>query len=88
MDVPGGERPSYTVRAMTGAELDFVIMAIYRKVGCAIASHRLALAEHRRHFTRSEHHAGEQLICSVAMVWSNAALLSATDLMFTSHNLI
>ena len=66
--MPGEERPSYTARAMAGAQLDFVIMEVDREGECAIASRRLALTERRRHFSRGDHREGEQLICRVTMV--------------------
>ena len=66
--MPGEERPSEIVRAMTGSNIEFVIMDVDREGECAIASRRLAIAERRNHFARTTHSVGDKLTCRMLMV--------------------
>ena len=87
--MPGEERPSYTIRGMAGAKIDFVIMEIDREGDCAIASRRLAITERRRHFLRGDRSNGEQLTCRVTIVGAKRCSVECNgfDLHLTQRDL-
>lgn len=93
--VPGQERPSYVMRNMTGAEIDYTILDVDREGGVAIGSRRMAMMA-RRHFfdsVKSGHEVGEKLSCRVLSVGPKRCLvecggrdmsLSQKDLTYTA----
>ena len=64
----GEERPAHVLRNMVGSIVDYVILEVDREGECAIASRRLAIADKRRHFGKSEHREGDLLQCRVLSV--------------------
>ena len=87
--MPGEERPSFTIRGMAGAKIDFVVMEIDREGECAIASRRLAITERRRHFIRGDHNVGEQLMCRALIVGAKRCSVECNgfDLHLTQRDL-
>ena len=93
--MPGQERPSYVMRNMTGAEIDYTILDVDREGGVAIGSRRMAMLA-RRHFfdtAKSGHELGERLTCRVLSVGPKRCLvecggrdmsLSQKDLTYTA----
>lgn len=93
--MPGQERPSYVMRNMTGAEIDYTILDVDREGGVAIGSRRMAM-QARRHFfdaARNGHELGEKLTCRVLSVGPKRCLvecggrdmsLSQKDLTYTA----
>lgn len=93
--MPGQERPSYVMRNMTGAEIDYTILDVDREGGVAIGSRRMAM-QARRHFfdaARNGHERGEKLTCRVLSVGPKRCLvecggrdmsLSQKDLTYTA----
>lgn len=93
--MPGQERPSYVMRNMTGAEIDYTILDVDREGGVAIGSRRMAM-QARRHFfdaARNGHELGEKLACRVLSVGPKRCLvecggrdmsLSQKDLTYTA----
>ena len=44
---PGEERETFVLNSMAGANVDFVIIAVDRPAGCAVASRTMALSRRR-----------------------------------------
>ena len=77
MWMPGEERPSYVLRNMSGAEIDYVILDVDRVGGMATASRRMGAVIRRHAFdtARGGHEPGERLPCRILTVGPNRCLI-------------
>ena len=73
----GQERPSYVLRNMAGAEIDFVILHVDRENGFAIASRRQAARTRRYYFSTmlALHRTGARIPCRVLVVGPRRCLV-------------
>lgn len=73
----GQERPSYVLRNMAGAEIDFVILHVDRENGFAIASRRQAARTRRYYFSTMPalHRTGARIPCRVLAVGPRRCLV-------------
>lgn len=70
------ERPSFVLRNMAGAQVDFVVTHVDREAGFAIASRRLALHSRRYFFsTQPLHQTGNRVPCHVLAVGPRRCLV-------------
>lgn len=78
MWLQGDERPSYVLRDIPGATVDFVVIHVDREAGFAVASRRLALAARRHYYSNQPyaHQAGWRTECSVLAVGPRRCLVS------------
>lgn len=73
----GEERPSFVLRNMTGASIDFVIIHVDREAGFALGSRRLALGTRRYYFSTqpSMSRPGSRVKCRVLAVGPRRCLV-------------
>lgn len=78
MWLPGEDRPSYVLRNMPGAVIDFVITHVDRKAGFAVASRRQAMLTRRYFFGLQPNlnSPGSRLECQVLAVGPRRCLVS------------
>lgn len=78
MWIPDEERPTYVLRNMPGAKIEFVIVHVDREGGFAIASRRVAMLLRRRSFARQLHlhREGVRLDCRMLAVGPRRCLVT------------
>lgn len=78
MWISGEERPSYVIRNMAGAKIDFVIIHVDREGGFAVGSRRQAMPSRRYYFSTqpSMNAPGSRVSCDVLVVGPRRCLVS------------
>ena len=91
MWMQGEERPSFVLRNIPGAVIDFVIIHVDREAGFAVGSRRLALPSRRYYFSTQPrmHAAGSRVTCDVLVVGPRRCLVSCNgyDMNLTQREL-
>ena len=91
MWMQGEERPSFVLRNIPGAVIDFVIIHVDREAGFAVGSRRLALPSRRYYFSTQPrmNAAGSRVTCDVLVVGPRRCLVSCNgyDMNLTQREL-